>query len=51
MKPTFKHGTTLSRPGVKRGGTAINFATHIKVAFDKAVIAGGLSVDDGIDSK
>ncbi|KAG1759298.1 hypothetical protein EDD22DRAFT_971676 [Suillus occidentalis] len=36
MQPKFKHGTTLAREGVHRQGTAINFSTHIKKAFDEA---------------
>ncbi|KAI6125327.1 hypothetical protein EDD17DRAFT_1771376 [Pisolithus thermaeus] len=51
VKPTSRHGTTLSRPGVKCQGTAINFSTHIKTAFDKAMSAGGLVIDGGSNSE
>ncbi|KIN95252.1 hypothetical protein M404DRAFT_1007678 [Pisolithus tinctorius Marx 270] len=43
----FQHGTTLARPGVWRQGTAINFSTHIKVAYDAAVQAGGIELLHG----
>jgi hypothetical protein len=36
MQPKFKHGTTLAREGIYRQGTAINFSTHIKKAFNEA---------------
>ncbi|KAI6149155.1 hypothetical protein BKA82DRAFT_1001376 [Pisolithus tinctorius] len=42
--PAFKHGTTLARPGTWRQGTAINFSTHIKDAYDAAVKAGGIEL-------
>ncbi|KAI6042293.1 hypothetical protein EDC04DRAFT_2601080 [Pisolithus marmoratus] len=51
VMPTPRHGTTLSYPGVKCQGTAINFSTHIKTAFEKALSAGGLVVDGGSDSE
>ncbi|KAI5994955.1 hypothetical protein EDC04DRAFT_2613086 [Pisolithus marmoratus] len=49
MKPTSRHGTTLACPGVKRQGTAINFATHIKAAFDKAMGAGVIQFVLGVN--
>lgn len=44
MCPKFKHGTTLSHPGVCRQGTAINFSTHIKDAYEKAAAKGGFDL-------
>jgi len=45
MCPKFKHGTTISHPGVRRQGTAINFSTHIKDAYEKAVAKGGFNLE------
>ena len=45
MRPEFKHGTTVSRPGVFRQGIAINFSTHIKDAFEKAVEKNGFDLE------
>ncbi|KAI6046200.1 hypothetical protein EDC04DRAFT_2888345 [Pisolithus marmoratus] len=44
LRPEFRHGTTLARPGTLCQGTAINFSTHIKDAYDAAVKAGGLEL-------
>ncbi|KAL4075327.1 hypothetical protein V8B97DRAFT_1883409 [Scleroderma yunnanense] len=44
MCPKFKHGTTVSCPGVLRQGTAINFSTHIKVAYAKAAEKEGFDL-------
>lgn len=45
MCPKFKHGTTISHPDVLRQGIAINFSTHIKVAYEKAVEKNGFSLE------
>jgi len=45
MCPKFKHGTTVSYPGVLHQGIAINFSTHIKVAFEKAVEKNGFDLE------
>lgn len=45
MCPKFKHGTTISCPGVHRQGTAINFSTHIKDAYEKAIAKGGFNLE------
>ncbi|KIM50385.1 hypothetical protein SCLCIDRAFT_34337 [Scleroderma citrinum Foug A] len=45
--PKYKHGITLARPGVWRQGTAINFSTHIKSAYDVAVASGGIQLTCG----
>ena len=45
MRPEFKHGTTVSCPGVSRQGIAINFSTHIKDAFEKAVEKNGFDLE------
>ena len=45
MRPGFKHGTTVSHPGVFRQGIAINFSTHIKDAFERAVEKDGFDLE------
>ncbi|KIO07561.1 hypothetical protein M404DRAFT_997744 [Pisolithus tinctorius Marx 270] len=40
----FQLGTTLAQPGFRHQGTAINFSTHIKAAYDAAVQAGGIEL-------
>jgi hypothetical protein len=34
--PQHNHGTTVSRPGVKRLGVAHSWSTHILKAFERA---------------
>lgn len=46
IRPEYKHGTTQSRPGTLRKGVAVNFSTHIKAAYDRAVEAGGFVLEE-----
>ena len=45
MCPKFKHGITVSYESVSQQGIAINFSTHIKVAFERAVEKNGFDLE------